>query len=113
MKFGIFAIYLALAATLFSTWYYMKVGNIGRSGNLVNHKHLNQVAYNRKFARQGFYISAVLVVIASLYLLYLIFTHKFQVAYVYRYSSLDLSFGYLLSAFWAGQEKVLSCISDR
>jgi len=104
MKFGIFAIYLALAATLFSTWYYMKVSNIGRSRNLINNKQLHQVSFDRKLARQGFYIAVILIFIASFYLLYLIFAHKFQVSYVYRYSSLDLSFGYLLSAFWAGQE---------
>jgi len=34
----------------------------------------------------------------------LIFTHQFQVDYIYRYASRDLGIGYLLSAFWAGQE---------
>ena len=46
----------------------------------------------------------ILVSSASIYLWYLIFSHQFQVGYVFRYTSRDLGLGYLFSAFWAGQE---------
>ena len=55
------------------------------------------------YARWAVYALLGLLVVASIYLLYLILTHQFQVAYVYNYSSTDLPFFYLLSAFWAGQ----------
>ncbi|HET9299422.1 MAG TPA: cytochrome c biogenesis protein CcsA [Candidatus Polarisedimenticolaceae bacterium] len=41
---------------------------------------------------------------ASALLLVAIFTHDFRFSYVYGYSSRDLPFLYLLSAFWAGQQ---------
>jgi len=41
---------------------------------------------------------------ASALLLIAIFTHDFRFSYVYGYSSRDLPFLYLLSAFWAGQQ---------
>jgi cytochrome c-type biogenesis protein CcmF len=54
--------------------------------------------------RLTFYTNTLAVVIAGIYLYYLIFTHQFQIKYVYQYTSSDLSFGLLLSTFWAGQE---------
>lgn len=55
------------------------------------------------YARWAVYALLGLLAVASIYLLYLILTHQFQVAYVYNYSSTDLPFFYLLSVFWAGQ----------
>ncbi|MEM6645071.1 MAG: cytochrome c biogenesis protein CcsA [Bacteroidota bacterium] len=48
--------------------------------------------------------SSVLVVAASLLLVYLIISHQFQYAYVFQYSSADLPLKYVFSSFWAGQE---------
>ncbi|GAB6282427.1 MAG: cytochrome c biogenesis protein CcsA [Ignavibacterium sp.] len=56
------------------------------------------------FARISFHIMAMLVFVASAYFLYLILTHQYQYKYIYSYSSSDLSLGYLISTFWAGQE---------
>ena len=42
--------------------------------------------------------------LASAYLVYLIATHQFQVAYVAEYSARRSSSWYLLAAFWGGQE---------
>lgn len=55
-------------------------------------------------ARISFHIMAMLVFVASAYFLYLILTHQYQYKYIYSYSSSDLSLGYLISTFWAGQE---------
>ncbi len=55
-------------------------------------------------ARRGFYVMAALVAGASAFLLYLILSHQYQYNYVFEYSSGDLSFGLLLSSFFAGQE---------
>lgn len=41
---------------------------------------------------------------ASLLLLALILTQRYDFAYVYQYTSQNLAFGYRLSAFWAGQQ---------
>jgi cytochrome c-type biogenesis protein CcmF len=43
-------------------------------------------------------------VLASAYLMYLFLAHRFEVAYVYGYSSSAEPFFYLVSGFWAGQE---------
>ena len=55
-------------------------------------------------ARVSFHGMVILVLIASTYLLYLLLTHQYQYHYVYSYSSDNLSVGFLISTFWAGQE---------
>lgn len=49
-------------------------------------------------------LSAVFIAAAALYLFYIIAGDQFQFAYVFGYSSQELSLMYKLSAFWAGQE---------
>ena len=44
------------------------------------------------------------LLVASGILFYLLFTHQFQYAYVYQYTSLAQQTRYVFSAFWAGQE---------
>jgi len=56
------------------------------------------------FGVKAFYLQIAFVTLAVAYLYYLFFSHDFSVAYVYGYSSSDLPFFYLLSAFWGGQE---------
>jgi len=55
-------------------------------------------------ARKGYYLMTSLIVAASALLLYYILNHQFQYAYVFEYSSKDLSIGLLLSTFFAGQQ---------
>lgn len=55
-------------------------------------------------ANSFFALSGLFVLIASGLLLYIIVTHQFNYFYPYNYTSLDLSFKYLISAFWGGQE---------
>ncbi|MBI2832462.1 MAG: heme lyase CcmF/NrfE family subunit [Chloroflexi bacterium] len=63
----------------------------------------NTTALHRT-ARRGVLAVAGLTTIASIALFYAILSHKFQVAYVYQYSAMDLSTAYLISVFWAGNE---------
>jgi cytochrome c-type biogenesis protein CcmF len=92
MKLGYLLVILAIGGVLFSGWNYFQ---------LTRDERRNR---NLSYARNGFYFMTLMVVLSSIYLLYLILTHRFQVSYVYRYSSTDLPLGYLISAFWAGQE---------
>ncbi len=62
-----------------------------------------QAAY-LKYARLGYHAMAIMVIIASTLLLYIILTHQYQYNYVFNYSNDDLPLGLLLSTFWAGQE---------
>ncbi|MDP2302023.1 MAG: cytochrome c-type biogenesis CcmF C-terminal domain-containing protein [Ignavibacteria bacterium] len=55
-------------------------------------------------ARISYHGMAMLVIVASAYLLYLILSHQYQFKYVYSYSNSDLPLGFLISTFWAGQE---------
>lgn len=55
-------------------------------------------------ARIAYHATTMLVILASSLLLYFILTHQYQYKYVYEYSSDNLSTGYLISTFWAGQE---------
>jgi len=56
------------------------------------------------YGRWAVYALAGAATIASAYLLFLILSHQYQVAYVYSYTASDLPLAYLISAFWAGQE---------
>lgn len=55
-------------------------------------------------ARMSYHAMAIMVIMASAFLMYLIITHQYQYEYVYSYSNDDLPFGFLLSTFWAGQQ---------
>ncbi len=57
-----------------------------------------------QLANRSFYLMSAGILLASGMLLYFIMTHRFEVNYVYSYSSRSLSWDYLLSTFWAGQE---------
>jgi cytochrome c-type biogenesis protein CcmF len=54
--------------------------------------------------RLGYYVMTIGVIVASVYLYYLILSHQYQIKYVYQYTSNDLPIGLLFSTFWAGQE---------
>ena len=104
MQIGILLIIFALLATLYSTWNYYAVTRALSLQNSRQQKIYIPQSTTLKSARLGYYIMVILVGLAALYLLHLLLAHQFQVAYVYRYSSKDLPLGYLISAFWAGQE---------
>ena len=55
-------------------------------------------------ARSLYAAFATCIVAASAVLMTLVLQHRFDVAYVNAYSSLDLPFHFLLSSFWGGQE---------
>ncbi len=55
-------------------------------------------------ANRGFAVMGAGILFAAVLLYYNIFTHNFQLNYVYSYTSLQLSNYYLISTFWAGQE---------
>lgn len=92
--FGNVVIYLAFAAVLGSAILFFV------SAHTKNQK-ANQI---EDIAIYAAYLHAFAVFIASAFLLYLLFTHQFQYAYVYNHTDLHLKLHYLISAFWAGQE---------
>jgi len=109
MKIGLLLNVLALAGILFSGWNYFQI--LREEKNQPKKKSKDgkgEKASARdkwlSFGRSGFYFMTLMVVLGSVYLMYLILSHQFQVSYVYRYTSTDLPLGYLISAFWAGQE---------
>ena len=90
MKAGNLTIILGLVFALGAGYCYYLAASEGRS--------------TLKLARRLTYGMAFMLVSASAILISLILSHQFQVSYVYRYTSRDLPLGYLISAFWAGQE---------
>lgn len=56
------------------------------------------------WGKNAYYLTFLFSLLATLLLFYLFLTHNFQTSYVFGYSSTDLSFFYLISSFWAGQE---------
>jgi cytochrome c-type biogenesis protein CcmF len=57
-----------------------------------------------KVGRIFFHITAVSVILASVYLMYLILTHQYQYAYVWEQSNSELQLPLLISTFYSGQE---------
>ncbi len=94
MIFGIATIWLSLAGSLFSIFAYYQARQADDD--------LKTLWINR--GRYGYYFMTAMVTLASAFLMYLLLAHRFEVDYVYRYSSRDLGLGFLISAFWAGQE---------
>jgi len=99
MKLGIVLVVLAFVTTIVSALYYYLSDK-----NEITHKKDKSKNIYKKYGRSAYYLSIVFISLASVYLYYLIFSHQFQVKYIYQYSSRDLPFGFLLSTFWAGQE---------
>jgi cytochrome c-type biogenesis protein CcmF len=87
---GVAALWGALFLGLLSAVTYLRVDG-GRSDLLA-------------FARTTYHAFTMCVVAAAAILMTLILQHRFDVAYVNSYSSLDLPTHYLVSTFWAGQE---------
>lgn len=103
MKLGIILVILSFIATIVSALYYYLAAKEERELTGKKRKQKSKSNFSN-FGRYSYYLSVLLISLASGYLFYLIFTHQFQVNYIYQYSSRDLPFGFLLSSFWAGQE---------
>lgn len=87
---GTFAIYLSLFAGLLSIISYLKAARGDKKGLSTG--------------KIGLLFSAFGIFLASVMLMSDILQHNFENAYVWSYSSRDLSLGLLMSTFWAGQE---------
>jgi cytochrome c-type biogenesis protein CcmF len=105
MDIGSFAIITSFVAAVLSILgYYMSAGKENEIDK-NNKKVKNQgPGFFLDLGRLGYYVLTVGVIVASVYLYYLILTHQYQIKYVYQYTSNDLSLGLLFSTFWAGQE---------
>ena len=57
-----------------------------------------------KIARPAVYATALGLLASAAYLWYLLIGHHFEYDYVFRYSSREMPFRYVFSAFWGGQE---------
>ncbi len=96
---GYIAMLLALVLTAISVFYYVNAflaASTRRSGRNVSGLAGKGLLFYR--------LAALFIAGAAGYLLYIILSDKFQFAYVFGYSSRDLSTVYKFSAFWAGQE---------
>ncbi len=93
---GFFSIVLALVASVVAAFYFYNAHSAYQT------QRSGKAAYTRGLS--CYWGAAGLAGIAALYLLYIILSDNFQYAYVFSYSSRDLSLAYKLSAFWAGQE---------
>ena len=90
---GQILVLLSFIACGFSGWFYF---------NATRKK--SAIASWESLGRKAWIISALAIVGVSILLMFLIATHQFQYNYVYSYTSLDLHWYYIISAFWAGQE---------
>jgi cytochrome c-type biogenesis protein CcmF len=102
MTLGIISFVLAILANIFSFWNYLTAFQTANKAK----EQFDYNDYDKKISRARFGYTCILIfiAIASFYLMYLLLSHKFQVKYVFAYTSLDLPLYYLISAFWAGQE---------
>lgn len=93
---GFFSIILALLASGISAYYFYNSHTANQAKRSGKASHSRGLSF--------YWGAAGLTGIAALYLLYIILSNNFQYAYVFSYSSRELSLVYKLSAFWAGQE---------
>ncbi len=61
-------------------------------------------SYDARLARRSFFVSAASIMVASALLMVFIVQHRFEYAYVWSYSSINLPVELLVTTFWAGQE---------
>ncbi len=90
-ELGYIALLLALLASVYSVFAFI-FGKRGSSPALLSS------------ARNGMLVVCGLVSVSVLALAYSLITHDFQVEYVASYTSSDMSFPFLISALWAGND---------
>lgn len=96
---GYAAIFLALVTTGIAMFCYLNAHMASSTRRLAP-----RLSAGRDKGLFYYRLSALFIVFTALYLFYIILNNQFQFAYVFGYSSRDLSLVYKLSAFWAGQE---------
>jgi cytochrome c-type biogenesis protein CcmF len=105
MDVGSFAVITSFVATVISLLGYYMSATRENDIDKSNKKDKNQgPGFFHDLGRLGYYVMTIGVIVASVYLYYLILTHQYQIKYVYQYTSNELSLGLLFSTFWAGQE---------
>jgi len=94
---GIVGIYIAFVTAILSgmLFFFLAVRD-----TQINSKQINA-------ARLLYHLHVLSLVIAGIYLFYALLTHKYEYYYVYAHSGSELPVGYLISAFWAGQQGTL------
>ena len=103
MDIGPFVVIVAFIAAIVSLIGYA-ISAANESESDKKKKKDKSSGFLLELGRLGYYVMTIGIVVASVYLYYLILTHQYQIKYVYQYTSNDLSFGLLISTFWAGQE---------
>lgn len=91
---GRFALVLAFFAAIFAAFAYLNASNDGRSDS----------RQWRHWARIAFRIHGMMVLVASFFLFYILLNRYYEYRYVWVHVENDLGLGYMISAFWAGQE---------
>lgn len=93
---GFAALALALVFTLITVFVFFRAARVGGPA----------AGKDRQEKAKGIYykLSVALILVAALYLWFLILSDQFQYRYVYAYSARDLALFYKIAAFWAGQE---------
>lgn len=91
---GRFALYMAFIAALFTTFAYYMASRENHSDRRLW----------RCRARRTFYFHTLMVAVASIFLLFILLNRYYEYRYVWVHIENDLSLGYRIAAFWAGQE---------
>lgn len=88
------ALFLGLFASLIAAFFYYR----------ATHDSKKEWRLWRSWARRAFLMHLLLIGIASAMLLYLLLFRHYEYRYVWVHTENDLGLGYLVAAFWAGQE---------
>ncbi len=91
---GRFALYLAFFSAIFSVIAYYRAS----STNRIDYRQW------RSWARKLFRFHGLMVGVASFALLYILLSRFYEYRYVWMHVENNLSVGYQISSFWAGQE---------
>jgi cytochrome c-type biogenesis protein CcmF len=91
---GRFSLFLAFIAALFAAFAYF----LGSNEDRIDKRQW------RSWGRRAFGAHAVFVILASAFLLLILLNRFYEYRYVWIHAENDLSIGYLIAGFWAGQE---------
>lgn len=91
---GKFSILIGFIAALFSAFFYLQSSK----------DHPSDTQMWRRWGRYAFIAHSVFIFIASVMLMYLLLNRYYEYRYVWVHTENDLGLGYLIAAFWAGQE---------
>jgi cytochrome c-type biogenesis protein CcmF len=91
---GRFALYMAFFSALFASF----------ANYMASKENKPDIRLWRSWARKAFLFHSLMVAVASIMLLYILLNRYYEYRYVWAHVENDLGLGYLLAAFWAGQE---------